>query len=218
MEKLKAGFSRLDITPPLGVFVDGYYNDRFADGILDPLEANCVAVSDGEKTAVLLSIDICEVYQVDMDKFRHKVAEENGIEVVYVRRTVECPLGGAVLSLYPPVGEGDLNEQGLTALCSAGDFDVLITGDMAGSTERKLVGQYDLPDIEVLMVGHHGSRYSSSQELLQAVRPETAIISVGDNSYGHPTQEAMDRLSQAGAEIYRTDRQGNILVTVHGGD
>jgi len=111
-----------------------------------------------------------------------------------------------------------LNEQGLTALCSAGDFDVLITGDMAGSTERKLVGQYDLPDIEVLMVGHHGSRYSSSQELLQAVRPETAIISVGDNSYGHPTQEAMDRLSQAGAEIYRTDRQGNILVTVHGGD
>lgn len=44
------------------------------------------------------------------------------------------------------------------------------------------------------------------------MRPETAIISVGDNSYGHPTQEAMDRLSQAGAEIYRTDRQGNILV------
>ena len=147
-----------------------------------------------------------------------RLAEKNGIEVMYVRRTVECPLGGAVLSLYPPVGEGDLNEQGLTALCSAGDFDVLITGDMAGSTERKLVGQYDLPDIEVLMVGHHGSRYSSSQELLQAVRPETAIISVGDNSYGHPTQEAMDRLSQAGAEIYRTDRQGNILVTVHGGD
>ena len=76
---------------------------------------------------------------------------------------------------------------------------MLITGDMAGSTERKLVGQYDLPDIEVLMVGHHGSRYSSSQELLQAVRPETAIISVGDNSYGHPTQEAMDRLSQGGS-------------------
>ena len=49
------------------------------------------------------------------------------------------------------------------------------------------------------MVGHHGSRYSSSQELLQAVRPETAIISVGDNSYGHPTQEAMDRLEPGGS-------------------
>ncbi len=116
-----------------------------------------------------------------------------------------CPPDGGVSAgrggaePLSPGGEGDLNEQGLTALCSAGDFDVLITGDMAGSTERKLVGQYDLPDIEVLMVGHHGSRYSSSQELLQAVRPETAIISVGDNSYGHPTQEAMDRLEPGGS-------------------
>ena len=132
--------------------------------------------------------------------------------------SVECPLGGAVLSLYPPVGEGDLNEQGLTALCSAGDFDVLITGDMAGSTERKLVGQYDLPDIEVLVVGHHGSRYSSTDAFLQQVRPETAIISVGDNSYGHPTQEAMDRLSRNGAAVYRTDRQGGITVYAQSGE
>ena len=135
----------------------------------------------------------------------------------YVNATITLEQGG-VLRLFAPLGAGETNEEGLSVLASSGDFDVLITGDMAGSTERKLVGQYDLPDIEVLMVGHHGSRYSSSQELLQAVRPETAIISVGDNSYGHPTQEAMDRLSQAGAEIYRTDRQGNILVTVHGGD
>ena len=89
---------------------------------------------------------------------------------------------------------------------------------MSGQTELALIGQYDLPDVEVLMVGHHGSKYSSQQDFLAAITPEAAIISVGDNSYGHPTQEAMDRLSQAGAEIYRTDRQGNILVTVHGGD
>ena len=146
------------------------------------------------------------------------LARELDIPVTMVTDTYQFPMGQAMLTVYPPVGAGDLNEQGLTFLCSAGDFDALITGDMAGNTEKKLVERFDLPDIEVLMVGHHGSRYSSSQELLQAVRPETAIISVGDNSYGHPTQEAMDRLSQAGAEIYRTDRQGNILVTVHGGD
>ena len=79
----------------------------------------------------------------------------------------------------------NLNEQGLTFLCSAGDFDALITGDMAGNTEKKLVERFDLPDIEVLVVGHHGSRYSSTDAFLQQVRPETAIISVGDNSYGH---------------------------------
>ena len=134
-----------------------------------------------------------------------------------VTDTYQFPMGQAMLTIYPPVGAGDLNEQGLTFLCSAGDFDALITGDMAGNTEKKLVERFNLPDIEVLVVGHHGSRYSSTDAFLQQVRPETAIISVGDNSYGHPTQEAMDRLSRNGAAVYRTDRQGNVLVTVNGG-
>ena len=70
------------------------------------------------------------------------------------------------LTVYPPVAaEGDLNEQGLSALATAGDFDLLITGDMAGSTERKLAETYPLPDIEVLVVSHHGSRYSSDRDV-----------------------------------------------------
>ena len=138
------------------------------------------------------------------------------MDVVYVEREGSYPMGQASLRLYPPLGEGDLNEQGLTVLCSAGDYDVLITGDMAGSTEKKLTERYLLPDIEMLVVGHHGSKYSSTREFLDAVRPETAVISVGDNSYGHPTDEALLRLMAAGCEIYRTDLQGNILLTVKG--
>ena len=145
------------------------------------------------------------------------LARELDIPVTMVTDTYQFPMDQAMLTIYPPVGAGDLNEQGLTFLCSAGDFDALITGDMAGNTEKKLVERFDLPDIEVLVVGHHGSRYSSTDAFLQQVRPETAIISVGDNSYGHPTQEAMDRLSRNGATVYRTDRQGNVLVTVNGG-
>lgn len=145
------------------------------------------------------------------------LARELDIPVTMVTDAYQFPMGQAMLTIYPPVGAGDLNEQGLTFLCSAGDFDALITGDMAGNTEKKLVERFDLPDIEVLVVGHHGSRYSSTDAFLQQVRPETAIISVGDNSYGHPTQEAMDRLSRNGATVYRTDRQGNVLVTVNGG-
>ena len=126
------------------------------------------------------------------------LARELDIPVTMVTDTYQFPMDQAMLTIYPPVGAGDLNEQGLTYLCSAGDFDALITGDMAGNTEKKLVERFDLPDIEVLVVGHHGSRYSSTDAFLQQVRPETAIISVGDNSYGHPTQEAMDRLSRNG--------------------
>ena len=138
------------------------------------------------------------------------------IPVTYVDAQTELALGQAALQLYPPLGEGDLNEQGLSVLCSAGDYDVLITGDMAGSTEKLLVERYPLPDIELLIVGHHGSKYSSTKEFLAALQPETAVISVGDNSYGHPSREALLRLVAAGCEIYRTDLQGNVLLTVKG--
>ncbi|MBQ6116759.1 MAG: DNA internalization-related competence protein ComEC/Rec2 [Oscillospiraceae bacterium] len=144
-------------------------------------------------------------------------AAADGADVTLVTAPRQLTLGEAVLTVFPPIGRGDMNEQGLTVLCSAGDFDLLITGDMAGSTERELIGNYDLPDTEVLVVSHHGSKYSSAREFLLETSPETAVISVGDNGYGHPTEEAMGRLAAAGAEIYRTDRQGSILITVQGG-
>ena len=144
------------------------------------------------------------------------LAEQYGMAVVYVDESASCSAGQASICLYPPLGEGDLNEQGLTVLCSAGDYDALITGDMAGSTEKKLVERYALPDIELLVVSHHGSKYATSRELLEAVTPETAVISVGDNSYGHPADEALLRLMAANCEIYRTDLQGHILLTVEG--
>ena len=146
------------------------------------------------------------------------LAEEKDVQVVWVTDTVTCPLGQAVLTVYPPVKSGgDLNELGLTALATSGDFDLLITGDMSGSTERKLAETYPLPDVEVLVVSHHGSRYSSDIRFLNAVTPEAAVISVGDNSYGHPSEETVQRLLAVGAEIRRTDRQGNIRITVNGG-
>ena len=145
-----------------------------------------------------------------------ELAEHYGMQVTYVEKATSCALGQAEIKLYPPLGEGDLNEQGLTILCSAGDYDALVTGDMAGSMEKKLIEQYPLPDIELLVVSHHGSKYSSTTEFLETLQPETAVISVGDNSYGHPSNEALLRLVAAGCEIYRTDLQGNVLLTVKG--
>ena len=79
-----------------------------------------------------------------------------------------------------------------------------------------LQADYDL-QADVLKVGHHGSSTSSSQAFLQAVKPKYAIISVGvGNSYHHPEEEALQRLQSIGAEIYRTDLQGNIVCTTDG--
>ena len=143
------------------------------------------------------------------------LAERYGVEIHYVTEVTEITNGASTMNIYPPLGDKGANELGLTILCSLGDFDTLITGDMDGKTETKLVETYDLPDIEVLLVGHHGSKYSTSTTLLESVTPEVGVISVGDNSYGHPTEEALLRLTDAGMSVYRTDMQGNILITVN---
>ena len=142
------------------------------------------------------------------------LAERYGVEIHYVTEVTEVKNGSSTMNIYPPVGEEGANELGLTILCSLGNFDTLITGDMDAKTETKLVETYDLPDIEVLLVGHHGSKYSTGTTLLESVTPEVGVISVGDNRYGHPTEEALLRLTDAGMTVYRTDMQGNILITV----
>ena len=143
------------------------------------------------------------------------LAERYCVAVEYIETNAVLALGDAVLTIYPPLTDGEANEDGLTILASCGEFDALITGDMSLSTERKLIKRYDLADIEVLFVGHHGSADSASEELIKTVMPEVGIISVGENSYGHPAPEAMKRLAFYGVKLYRTDWQGNILIQVH---
>ena len=105
---LKAGFSRVDITAPLGIFVDGYYIDRFADGVLDPLEANCVAVSDGTATVAIITLDSLGGTQPVMDAFRQAVAKETGLpyEAVYIASTHTH----LAPSIEPDKGEALYNE------------------------------------------------------------------------------------------------------------
>ena len=146
------------------------------------------------------------------------LAAEKGIGVVPVERLQRISFGEGTLTVFPPVGVGDMNEQGLSLLASAGSFDALITGDMAGSTERALTERYRLPDVEVLVVSHHGSAGSSDADFLAAISPETAVISVGKNDYGHPSYQAMLRLTGAGAEIYRTDENGTVRISAERGE
>ncbi len=139
-----------------------------------------------------------------------------GCEVIFLTEDSSFSFGDAVFTIYAPLGDGGANEEGLSLLCSAGDFDVLVTGDMNDIVERRLVKYKNLPDIEILMVGHHGSKNSTSKELLLAVTPETAVISSGYNSYGHPAPETLERLGAAGCDIYCTKDMGNITFTYKG--
>lgn len=119
--------------------------------------------------------------------------------------------GDTSITLYTTDFGTTSNESGLCVLFQRENCDILITGDRNAYGERDLLRQTALPDLEVLIVGHHGSKSSTCIELLEAGRPDIAIISVGDNSYGHPTQQVLDRLTDFGCEIYRTDENGTVI-------
>lgn len=144
------------------------------------------------------------------------LAGQYHIPVYPVSVTVTVTLGETSLTLYPPILKGSDNEAGLFVLCSRDGFDVLITGDAGSFAEKTALRHYPIPDIELLLVGHHGSAGSTCSQFLNATRPELAIISVGNNSYGHPTGETLERLARSGAAIYRTDTHGPVTVRVRG--
>ena len=142
-----------------------------------------------------------------------ELAEQYGMDVETVTDETRLPFGDGELTIFPPVGVSGSNELGLTVLASAGEHSFLITGDMERATEKKLIETYELPELDVLMAGHHGSKNSTSKELLDAVTPGTVIISVGSNSYGHPAEDTLRRLARAGCDIYRTDRHGTVYLS-----
>ena len=141
------------------------------------------------------------------------LAEEKGIETLFLAEDADVTFGESALRIYAPLGSGGANEEGLSVLCTAGDFDGLITGDMNDTVEKRLAKYGSLPDLELLVAGPHGSKYATSEELLLATRPELAVISVGYNTYGHPAPETLERLAAAGCAIYRTDWSGTVTIT-----
>ncbi len=147
------------------------------------------------------------------------IAEERRIPVQFIREDTRFESSErCFVSVFAPMSEeGSTNELGLTVLACAGNADVLITGDMEWEGEQRLVEKAALPDVEVLVAGHHGSDTSTTPELLAAARPDLALISVGlNNKYGHPGVDTLYKLDEAGAKIYRTDLYGTIEVQLSG--
>lgn len=122
------------------------------------------------------------------------------------------PLGAGTVHFYPYYGGSSDHENSMTVLFETENCGILITGDLDAAGERALLHAVDLPKVDILVVGHHGSKTSTSQELLDGVAPRIAAISVGENNrYGHPTEQVLERLEQAGCRIYRTDQQGTLV-------
>ena len=109
---------------------------------------------------------------------------------------------------------GDLNEDSIVLLVEYRDFTALFTGDAGERAERLLVGRSG--PVDVLKVGHHGSRTATSDLFLDRLSPRAAVISVGTNTYGHPSAAATGRLRSRGIPVWRTDRDGEVVITTDG--
>ncbi|MBD0370168.1 MAG: MBL fold metallo-hydrolase [Pyrinomonadaceae bacterium] len=158
-----------------------------------------------------------------------KAIKESGAKYVGAAPGQKFDLGGgANLTVLAPIkpfftkdqlrsGANEPNANSVVVRLDYGDFSMLLTGDAEAETEARLMSAGANVKAKVLKVGHHGSRYASSDEFLRAGGFEAALISDGeDNRYGHPSQDALDRFKALGIKIYRTDLQGEITITTRG--
>ena len=139
------------------------------------------------------------------------LAEVNHTTVVRVDAQQTIAAGGISVRLYPEPCAGQ-EDGSMIVLASIGDYDTLVPGDVDTTAEAKFLSTCTYPDIELLFVGHHGSKRSTGDAWLDAIAPDAAIISVGYNSYGHPTSDTLERLQAHHIPIYRTDQMGDITV------
>ncbi|NLL62796.1 MAG: MBL fold metallo-hydrolase [Ruminococcaceae bacterium] len=129
-------------------------------------------------------------------------------------------ISGATLEFLGPISKSkNLNNMSLIIKLTYMEVSVLFTGDAEQDEELSLLRVYPSEKLkaDILKVSHHGSETSSVSAFIAAVSPRIALISCGkDNEHGHPSQVTLDTLANVGAEIYRTDKDGTIVITTDG--
>lgn len=218
--------------------------ERDSDNVLiDYLQAHGVTKLDylvithfdsdhfGEAEEILNTFEIVNVMIPEQVKdtnmyesFISALDENEDINVIFANDYVGDSLGMGQLNMdiLAPLKNNykDSNDYSITMVARWGNIKFLLSGDAEKEAEEDIVERYTRLqlDCDVFKAGHHGSRTSSSQELLDKANPKYIVISCGeDNKYGHPHSEAMDRFEAIeGAEIYRTDEQGSIVFSTDG--
>lgn len=134
-------------------------------------------------------------------------------QVIWVQQDIRLEANGLKITLFPSQYADSDNESSIAVLFQTEKCDTLLTGDMSALYEQILIREKEIPDLEILIAGHHGSKNANSQALLEATAPDAVVISVGENNrYGHPAEDTLKRLEQLGCAVYRTDESGTIIL------
>ncbi len=143
---------------------------------------------------------------------------KRGTDVMYAEAGDSFTLGDATAKVLMPDGneieEDYRNNNSLVMKIEYKENEFLMMADAGFDTEKVMMEKYEL-SAKVLKAGHHGSAKSTSEEFLNLVKPEYAILSCGVNNYGHPSEEVLEKLENCGCVIYRTDESGNIVFEIN---
>ena len=177
----------------------------------------------GGMDVILYKFDVDHVWmpQLESDTVTYRdvvdVCQEEGYEIEQPEWQKEYTLSDATIEIEGPVfiadSYADKNEASIIVKVTYGENSFLFCGDAPVSEEAEMLeNDVDL-SADVLKLGHHGSDTSTSEAFLQAVSPEYGVISCGEgNSYGHPHASTIEKLKNAGTQIYRTDLQGTVVA------
>ncbi len=143
-------------------------------------------------------------------------AESSGAQIIISEPEYTFSIGNLKCEILAPfnVSSSNENNNSIVMYCTFGSTSFLMTGDAETEVEKQIIKAY--PDLraDILKIGHHGSKTSTSEDFLKLISPDTAVISVGaGNSYGHPTSEILNRLYEYNVGYYRTDTSGTITIT-----
>lgn len=161
----------------------------------------------------------CPVASHDTKTFNSliKYLAKRGTSITIPNAGAEIKLGSATVKLLGPVCKSDdINNNSIVTKIEYGSTSFIFMGDAETEEEQSLISSNADLKCDVIKIGHHGSRSSTSQSLIKKTKAKNAIISVGSNSYGHPTKAVLNRLYNSGIAIYRTDKQGDITCISDG--
>ena len=148
----------------------------------------------------------------DDSGIRNSVVSAFEERVCWVNDTMQLGTVNGMLTLIPGQEYDDENENSTCVLFQMKNYDILITGDRNIAGEEQLLKQRYLPELDVLVAGHHGAASATGVALLNQTQPKVVVISVSeDNPYGHPAKDTLKRLQMFGCKILRTDEVGTII-------
>jgi len=195
----------------IDVMVVSHADSDHVGGLIDVLEIDDIPVQQVLYNGYLGDTDTWHVFET-------AVANE-GLALSPAQFPITYTWGSTtaqILNPAPGLVNPETNDASVVILLEYGANHFLFTGDIDSTIEATVVARGTPIAAEILKVGHHGSAYSSSAAFLSAVQPKEAVISVGTNSYGHPDDDTLARLTAAGARIWRTDKFGTIVVLSDG--